>query len=390
MTLSPFRRRMLQALAAAPLALALPSGAAPVGPRRLLVLVFLYGGNDAYNTWVPFTDPRYYEWRPTIAVPRDSVLKITDKHGFHPSLAALLPAWEAREMAIVQGIGYPGSTQQHFRDIEVAFTAEDGAILTEGWASRALSRIARPGALADAIALDLLDIREGDPMGPFRGDRIGAIQVHHVHELLARQRIADCTLEVNTRGRERAAQATRNIAPTLLKTRFPTDPLGLAMRAAVDLAQADPDLPVIHVTLNGLDGDKHHSVDTHWKQVDYHGDALKRLAEALAALRSAMLELGRWDDTLVATYDEFGRAPMENEDRGTHHGHASTHFVLGGRVQGGLLGQAPAMPGVHWIGGAAPVIDTRQLWSTVVSKWWDLPSRDIFRRDYAPLPLLRA
>ena len=189
MSLSPTRRRILQALAAAPLALALPAGATVAAPRRLLVLVFLYGGNDAYNTWVPFTDKRYYAWRPTIAVPRDAVLKVTDRHGFHPSLAPLLPAWEARELAIVQGIGYPGATQQHFRDIEVAFTAEDGAMLTEGWASRALARGTRPNALADAIALDLLDIREGDPMGPFRGDRIGAIQVHQVNELLTGDRL---------------------------------------------------------------------------------------------------------------------------------------------------------------------------------------------------------
>jgi len=390
MSLSPTRRRMLQALAAAPLALALPAGATVAAPRRLLVLVFLYGGNDNYNTWVPFTDKRYYAWRPTIAVPRDAVLKVTDRHGFHPSLAPLLPAWEARELAILQGIGYPGATQQHYRDIEIAFTAEDGSLASEGWASRALARNARPAALADAIALDLLDIREGDPMGPFRGDRIGAIQVHHVNELLARQSIAGCALETNTLGRERAARATRAIAPTVLKTRFPADPLGQAMRATVDLAQADPDLRVIHVTLNGLDGDKHHSVDTHWKQLDYHGDALKRLAEALAALRSAMVELGRWDETLVATYDEFGRAPMENEDRGTHHGHASTHFVLGGRVQGGLLGEAPGLPGVHWIGGAPPVIDTRQLWSTVVSRWWDVPARPVFGRDYPPLALFRS
>jgi uncharacterized protein (DUF1501 family) len=107
----------------------------------------------------------------------------------------------------------------------------------------------------------------------------------------------------------------------------------------------------VHVTLNGLDGDKHHSVDTHWKQLDYHGDALGRLAAAMAALRSAMIELGRWNDTLVATYDEFGRSPMENSDRGTHHGTASTHFVLGGRVKGGLLGAAP--PVVRGVGRPA-------------------------------------
>ena len=49
-------------------------------------------------------------------------------------------------------------------------------------------------------------------------------------------------------------------------------------------------------------------------------DALKRLAEGLAALRSGLQEIGRWDETLVVTYDEFGRSPVENEDKGTHHG----------------------------------------------------------------------
>jgi hypothetical protein len=32
------------------------------------------------------------------------------------------------------------------------------------------------------------------------------------------------------------------------------------MRAAVELAKLDPSLPLIHVALNGLDGDKHLSI----------------------------------------------------------------------------------------------------------------------------------
>jgi uncharacterized protein (DUF1501 family) len=383
------RRRFLQALAAAPLAGTLPAWAQAASPNRLLVLVFLYGGNDAFNTWVPYTDRNYYAYRPNIAVARDSVIRITDHHGFHPALAPLLPAWQARELALVQGIGYPGITQQHYRDIEIAFTAEDKDLLAEGWASRALARRARPGEIADALALDLLDIREADPMGPFRGNRVGVVQVHHVSELLAKRRIADCVVEVNGPGRAKAASASRPILAQALRTRFPDDPMGQAMRAVVDLAAADPSLPVVHVTLNGLDGDKHHSVDTHWKQLDFHGDALGRLASALAALRSAMKELGRWNETLVATYDEFGRSPVENGDGGTHHGAASTHFVLGGRVKGGLLGEAPRVVRVHEVGGPEPVVDTRRLWSTVVERWWDTDASGLFGPRQAPLDLLR-
>jgi len=384
------RRSLLKALAAAPLAAALPLGAAPAQPSRLLVLVFLYGGNDAFNTWVPYTDPTYYRVRPNIAVARDSVLKVTDHHGLHPSMAALMPAWRAKEMALVQGIGYAQATQQHYRDSEIAFTASDEDMLKDGWVTRVLSRRAPAGGIADAIALGDLDIRESDPTGPFRGDKLGVVQVHYAYELLAKRRISECVVDANTRGKGLAARATAPIAAPELKTNFPTDPFGQAMRMAVDLAAADRSLPVIHVTLNGLDGDKHHSVDCHWDQVKYHGDALKRLAEGLAALRGGLAEIGRWDETLVATYDEFGRSPMENEDRGTHHGLATTHFVLGGRVAGGLYGEAPRVVKMHPIGGPDPVVDTRRLWTTVAQSWWGVDAAGVFAGRHAPLDLLRA
>ena len=383
---STSRRALLKALAAAPLAASLPSIAAPGRKPNLLVLVYLYGGNDGYNTWVPFTDPRYYKFRPTIAVPRDQVLKVTESHGFHPSLAALVPSWQSRDLALVQGIGYPEGTQQHYRDTEIAFTAEDKDIRSsEGWVTRALG-----GQAANAVALDVLDIRALDPMGPFRGEQVGVVQVHYADELLARRRLADCVVSTNLRGKERLARDPGALGASQLRTVFADEPFGRAMRCAVELAAADRTLPVIHVALNGLDGDKHHSVDCHWEQAKHHGGALKRLAEGLAALRSGLMEIGRWDETLVATYDEFGRSPKENEDKGTHHGLGTTHFVMGGRVKGGLYGEAPPVQDLHPIGGPAPVIDTRRLWTTVVRDWWGADASGVFTRRYAPLDLLRA
>jgi len=386
------RRSLLKALAAAPFACALPARAATQDHRRLLVLVYLYGGNDAYNTWVPYTDDLYYRVRPTIAVPRDSVIRITDRHGFHPSLASLVPAWEAKELALVQGIGYPEGTQQHFRDEDTAFTGCDGRdYSSEGWITRALASRAPLGHLADAVAFDVLDTRQADPMGPFRGDKLGVVQVYYATELLAARRFSGCATESNTAGHQRIAAQTQPFAPAALSTSFPDDYFGQAMRAAVELAAADRTLPVIHVSLNGLDLDKHHSVDCHWDQLKYHGDALRRLAQGLAALRAGMIEIGRWDETLVATYDEFGRSPMENEDHGTHHGLGTTHFVMGGRVKGGLYGEAPPVLRMFpYIGGPAPVIDTRALWTMVARQWWNAPTDGLFPKRVAPLELLRA
>ena len=384
------RRDFLRLLASAPIAVAAPALAAAPSNPRLLVMVFLYGGNDGYNTFVPYANPLYYQIRPTIAVPRDAVLKITPSHGFHPSLSALMPAWEAKDLALVQGLGYPECTQQHYRDIESAFTGCDGREFSaEGWVTRALESTRRD-AIADAVAFDVLDIQAADPMGPFRGKKIGALQIYRADDLLRSRHMAGNLFEATPRGREMLAHSRDKLAPLTLRTQFPTDPFGDAMRATVELAAQERTLPVIHVALNGLDDDKHHSVDCHWEQAKYHGDALKRLAQGLAALREGLKEIGRWDDTLVVTYDEFGRSPMENPDKGTHHGLANTHFVMGGKVIGGLHGEAPGVAKLFPIGGVAPTIDTRRLWTTVAERWWGMDAANLFPRRHRALDLLRA
>jgi uncharacterized protein (DUF1501 family) len=378
------RRALLKALAAAPLAATLSGRAAASSPSRLVVLVYLHGGNDGFNTWVPYTNALYYRLRPNIAVPRDAVIKISEEHGFHPALAALMPAWKAGDLALLQGVGYPLVTQQHYRDTEIAFTGIDGDIRAEGWVSRALAR----KAVAPCMAFDMLDIRESDPMGPYRGEKLPAVQVHHARELLMKHRVQDCAVVTNGPGERTLASLPRVGTP--LRTTFPDDPFGEAMRGTVELAAADRDVPVIHVTINGLDGDKHHSVDCHWKQLDFHGEALRRLAEGLAALRSGLQEIGRWDETLVATYDEFGRSPVENEDQGTHHGLATTHFMMGGRVKGGVHGAAPPVERVYLVGGPAPSTDMRRIWTTVAERWWGVDASRLFDGRYPSLDLIKA
>jgi uncharacterized protein (DUF1501 family) len=287
-------------------------------------------------------------------------------------------------------VGYPNGTQQHFRDEDTAFTGCDGDDYSrDGWVARALASRSRSNK-PDAVAFDVLDIREADAMGPFRGDRVGAVQVYYATELLASRKLSAHVFDANPRGRKALAQEGGELPAVMLRTQFPEDPFGAAMRATVELAKLDPSLPVVHVALNGLDGDKHHSVDCHEAQLDHHGDALKRLADGLAALRKGLQEIGRWDETLVATYDEFGRSPMENDLRGTHHGLASTHFVMGGRVKGGLYGEALPVVKIYPIGGPAPVIDTRSVWTTVAREWWNLDASGLFPKRHAALDFLKA
>ena len=42
----------------------------------VLVVLQLSGGNDYLNTVIPFTEPLYHDYRPTVGIPDDQVLSI--------------------------------------------------------------------------------------------------------------------------------------------------------------------------------------------------------------------------------------------------------------------------------------------------------------------------
>ncbi len=387
------RRDFLQLAAALP-AIGVPwsrdtFAAAGAVPNKLMVLVYLKGGNDGYNTFVPHTNAKYKHLRPSIALRGDALIHVTDTHGFHPSLNALMPAWEARDLALLQGIGQQEITNQHYRDLETQFT---GASLDEfyddGWLTRAMLKNPQSNSGLDAIAFDDLDIREADPMGPFRGQKLKVVQMQHPSEWLSARKFAG-TKHLATAPARALENSFQQKEVGTLKTQFPADPFADALKAAVQLVQAQLAPPVIHVTLNGLDGDQHSGFDTHWDQLKYHGNVLSRLASGIAAFRNAMIEIGQWNNTLIATYDEFGRSPKENDKTGTHHGWSSSQFIAGGRIKGGLHGEAPPVVDVFALDGPPPVIDYRALYTTMIENWWGGSANGVFGSRFKSLDILK-
>jgi uncharacterized protein (DUF1501 family) len=131
------------------------------------------------------------------------------------------------------------------------------------------------------------------------------------------------------------------------------------------------------------------SFDTHANQLGPHGNLLKELAEGITALKAAMLELNRWDSTLIMTYAEFGRRPKENQSAGTDHGTASVHFVAGGKVAGGLFGSAPQLSRLDGSGNLAHAIDFRSMYAPVIDQWWSGQSSTILNGKFAPVEFLK-
>ena len=380
------RRDFLGALGLVPLVTGLPNlafAAAPANYRNLLVLIELKGGNDGLNTVVPYADPSYYRLRPRIGIRREEVLQLDAQVGLHPALQPLLGLWQARELAVVQGLGYPEPNLSHFRSIAIWDTASQSSeYLSDGWLTRAFQANPVPKSFAaDGVVVGAQD------MGPLSGAR--AIVLANTEQFLHQARLADdaaakpknAALAHIQKVEGDIVQAASGLSGTQhFRTEFPGGQFGNALKTAAQVVAGQAGVAVVRVTHNGF--------DTHNGQPNAQQRLLKELAEGLVAFRSAMREIGRWDSTLVMTYAEFGRRAQENGSMGTDHGTANAHFVLGGKVRGGLHGQAPSLARLEG-GNLVHSVDFRSLYATVIEKWWGGGASGVLNGRFAPLDLLR-
>ena len=353
---------------------------------RLLILVELKGGNDGLNTVVPYVDEAYYRLRPRLALKREEVLQLDGRSGLHPSLQPLLPSWQAGELAVIQGLGYPDPNLSHFRSIEIWDTASHSEeYLQSGWLARCFAAHPAPaGFAADGIL-----IGSGE-LGPLAGGA-RAIALSSPEQFQRQARLAQPAGE----GRNAAlahirkvesdiALAAARLLPqqTGLRTAFPNGAFGNAVKTASQVIAGSDGVAVLRLTLNGF--------DTHQNQPGVHANLLRQLAQGLAALKAALIEMNRWDRTLILTYAEFGRRPQENRSNGTDHGTTNAHFALGGRVRGGLYGAPPALDRLDGNGNLPFAVDFRNLYATALERWWGIDSAGILGGRFETLPVLKA
>jgi len=81
------------------------------------------------------------------------------------------------------------------------------------------------------------------------------------------------------------------------------------------------------------------------------------------------------------TYSEFGRRARENGSRGTDHGMAAPHFILGGQVKGGVFGDYPQL-GQLDRDNQTYTIDYRSVYNLVLSEHFGLKDNPFTKYDY--------
>ncbi|MBI3562694.1 MAG: DUF1501 domain-containing protein [Gammaproteobacteria bacterium] len=382
------RRDLLKLLALAPCALAARPLLAENNPRwdRIVVLLELKGANDSLNSFIPYQDPLYYQYRPKLAIPRDKIIPLGEQVGLHPALQPLLPLWEKKQLALVHGLGYANPVESHPRSIEIWNTGSDSqTLLHDGWITQSFLRYPPPNYFsASGIALS-------EDLGPIGGIHSQSIVMSNPQQFLSSSQ----SRQTNEFGTDNPALAhiiemqnaikasTRGMFEKMLDENYLSDPpfksnLDAQLSAVAQLISAGITNPVYKLA--------HGSFDTHSNQPPQHELLLQQLAEALVNFQSQLEKLNMWRQVVVVTYCEFGRSVRENPKLGTDHGTAATHLLLGGRVNGGHYGQLPALGDLQE-DQLKYNIDFRQLYSTLLDEWWNIaPSNHPFSH-FPTLPI---
>ena len=383
---------------------------------RVLVLIFLSGGNDGLNTVIP--KDQYSQLsaaRSNVLIPQGQVLPLTGypNTGFHPAMTGMRDLFNNGKLQVIQSVGYPTPNFSHFRATDIWNTASDSnQVLSSGWVGRYLANeypgfpqgypnAANPDPLAVQLGANLPLLFQGPaaqmamtvsspaifnswvtgtpdpaPNTP-AGDELTYIRTISQQTQHYAQRLISAYMNVTSQSPGYPLEGTNYLADVLkLTARLIKG--GLKSR----------------IYLCGLYG-----FDTHASQVvsgqtnpGSHATLLGMLSQAIKAFQDDLQFMGIEDRVLGMTFSEFGRRVKSNGSLGTDHGAASPMFVFGKKIHGGILGTNPAVPANATDEDNIPMqYDFRSVYASILKDWFCVPEpvlHDIMLQNFQHLPIV--
>jgi uncharacterized protein (DUF1501 family) len=315
--------------------------------KKILVAIFQRGAVDGLNMVIPFGEPRYYELRPSIGIPKpdgspNAAVDLDGFFGLHPALSPLKPMYDARHLAIVDAVGSPDPTRSHFDAQDYMESGTPGVKGADGWLNRALpTESGRPSpvravSLGDTLARSLRGHNDAVAVRS-----LNDFQVHDSRGASAFESMYESSSDTLLHGTAKETFDAVKIVQSVQKQNYvpaagatyPTGAFGRSMQQIAQLIKADVGVEVAFADIGGW--------DTHVNETGGHptdGQLAVNLAQFGQSLAAFYRDLGdRMEDVTLVTMSEFGRTARENGDRGTDHGHANVMFVMGSGVRGGRV-----------------------------------------------------
>ena len=368
----------------------------------VLVVLQLSGGNDYFNTVIPYTDPLYRDNRPAVGVADDRIIPIDDKVGFHPSLAPMKGLYDQGKMAIIHGVGYANSPRSHFRSMDIWHTCEPDKLGTEGWLGRAtreidpskenvVTTVSFGPSLFRALALPGVPVACVDDL-----ENYGLLT--GIQEEQQRLKILDRFARLYSPAIGSGA-VMDYLGQTGLDSLKGADILKVAPErysssveyADTTIARKLKGIAQIHLADLGtrIFYCDHGSFDTHSNQVGMHDTLWKDVSEGVEDFFEDLKEHGAGDNVIMLLFSEFGRRVHDNGS-GTDHGAAGAAFVIGEPVAGGQYSEYPSTkPEDLQQGDLVPNLDFRGLYSTILDEWLGLDAVPIVGGNFEKPRFLR-
>jgi uncharacterized protein (DUF1501 family) len=368
---------------------------------RVLVIVYLNGGNDGLNTVIPVDQLTAYNGlRANIAIPQNKILTLDGNAatGLHPAMIGMRDLYNDRKLSIVHSVSYPNPDQSHYRSTDIWMTAVDAnQTSTSGWAGRYLEN-QFPGypagypnsQMEDPLAIQIgyltstallgsqqsMGIALNDPNSFYQlvgsGDATspGDIPCCDAGDLIAFIRKQQSLSVGYAAEIKRAADAGRNLAT------YPDDTaknsLADQLKIVARLIHGGLKTKIYFVSLGGF--------DTHSTQVDSsdvtkgeHASLLGKLSTAIATFQQDLKLQGLEDRVVGMTFSEFGRRANSNNSKGTDHGVAAPMFVFGNSLRHRTIGQNPDLANLPGQSGSKDInmqIDFRRVYTDILNDWF--------------------
>ena len=369
-----------------------PAGAEPAPAEgRKLLLLLMEGGNDGLNTLVPYGQSAYFEKRKTLAYKPDQIIKLSDSTmvGLAPTLPKLAKLYEARQVGVVQGVGYDKPNLSHFESMDIWQTGRPKHDLATGWLGRYLDHSPAGASVVRAVAIGnrLPTVltggeQSGVAVPSFNGftffdgsDTEAESEPHRLHEAFLAFADAPLTdgpakaLLSSERATVQAVRAIQKLGDPKSGEGHPPPPkqsngpatLAEKVSMAMKLLSSDLGVEIALVSLGGF--------DNHAAETNNHPKLLTEVDNAIDQFMADAKATGKPGDYLLMTFSEFGRRVEEDGSSGTDHGTAAPLFLVGEGVAGGLYGEQPSLTNLDGNKNLIRTVDFREVYSTVLDGW---------------------
>ncbi len=392
-------------------------GALGSSTGRTLVLLTLYGGNDGMNTVIPYQDPAYASYRGQLAIKESTVLPLGEGFGLHPALPGFKKLWDAKQLAVVQGVGFANPNYSHFESMDIWQSGVPGTPVTSGWLGRWLDGTNASPLRALGIGPTLPTALTGEkvqgaavPAGTFVLP--GDATEQALYASMARSASSETRLLTEAAvANANLLDVQRAIGPTLNQS-VNSDPLHLQSsdsnsraggnEAALSIANGGGGLSsanvlatqlsmVANLILAGAETEVYSvelgGFDTHSAQADTQSNLLGQVDAAVPAFLHAISTHPRGQDTVVVIYTEFGRRVWANASEGTDHGWANVVFAAGQPVRGGFFGDPPSLSKLSE-GNLIYTTDFRSVYATVFDNVLGVDPKPFLNGSFKTLPFV--